>query len=198
MLFRSAVVVQGDFVGVVAQREEHAERAMIELAVNWKPWPRMPDVTDLEQALRSNPSTPRRLVDEGRVDEAMGQAKAVLDRTYIWPYQMHASLGPSCALAHWIDGSDPQAPHIRLRVWAGTQNPHVLRRDLATLMQIADTEVDVVRMEAAGCYGRNGADDVAADAALLSRAVQAPVRVQLTREQEKDRKSTRLNSSHRT
>ena len=179
-----AVVVQGDFVGVVAQREEHAERAMIELAVNWKPWPRMPDVTDLEQALRSNPSTPRRLVDEGRVDEAMGQAKAVLDRTYIWPYQMHASLGPSCALAHWIDGSDPQAPHIRLRVWAGTQNPHVLRRDLATLMQIADTEVDVVRMEAAGCYGRNGADDVAADAALLSRAVQAPVRVQLTREQE--------------
>ncbi|MDQ7957098.1 MAG: c-type cytochrome, partial [Pseudomonadota bacterium] len=68
--------------------------------------------------------------------------------------------------------------------WAGSQNPHVLRADLAKLMGVQDLEVDVVRMEAAGCYGRNGADDVAADAALLARAVGAPVRVQLTREQE--------------
>jgi nicotinate dehydrogenase subunit B len=69
-------------------------------------------------------------------------------------------------------------------VWAGSQSPHVLRAELAKLMGMADTAIDVVRMEAAGCYGRNGADDVAADAALLSRAVGAPVRVQLTREQE--------------
>jgi nicotinate dehydrogenase subunit B len=77
------------------------------------------------------------------------------------------------------DGSGAQ-----LRVWAGSQNPHVLRADLAKLMGVEDVQVDVVRMEAAGCYGRNGADDVAADAALLARAVGAPVRVQLTREQE--------------
>ena len=179
-----AVVVQGDFVGVVAEREEHAELAMRELRVDWKPWPRMPDVGDLHQALRENPSTPRELVNEGDIEGALQGASQALERTYLWPYQMHASLGPSCALAHWIDGSDPEAPHIRLRVWAGTQNPHVLRRDLATLLELADTQVDVVRMEAAGCYGRNGADDVAADAALLSRAVGAPVRVQLTREQE--------------
>jgi nicotinate dehydrogenase subunit B len=69
-------------------------------------------------------------------------------------------------------------------VWAGTQNPHVLRADLAMLCGVNDPEVEVVRMEAAGCYGRNGADDVAADAALLSKAVRAPVRVQLSREQE--------------
>ena len=179
-----AVVVQGDFVGVVAEREEHAELAMRELRLDWKPWPRMTDVGDLHQALRDNPSTPRELVDEGDIEGALRQAHTALDRTYIWPYQMHASLGPSCALAHWLDGSDPDAPQIRLRVWAGTQNPHVLRRDLATLMDLSDTQVDVVRMEAAGCYGRNGADDVAADAALMSRAVGAPVRVQLTREQE--------------
>ncbi|MDI9331100.1 MAG: molybdopterin-dependent oxidoreductase [Alphaproteobacteria bacterium] len=179
-----AVVVQGDFVGVVADREEHAEQAMRDLRLDWKPWPRLPDVSDLENALRANPSTPRQLVDEGDVDAAIGAAGTAFDRTYIWPYQMHASLGPSCALAHWLDGADPQASHIRLRVWAGTQNPHVLRHDLATLMQLQDTEVDVIRMEAAGCYGRNGADDVAADAALMSRAVGAPVRVQLTREQE--------------
>ncbi|MEY2621032.1 MAG: hypothetical protein RIT26_852 [Pseudomonadota bacterium] len=179
-----AVVVQGDFVGVVAEREEHAELAMRELRIDWKPWPRMPDVTELDQALRANPSTPRELVNEGDVDGALQNAAKAFDRTYVWPYQMHASLGPSCAIADWLDGSDPEAPHIVLRVWAGTQNPHVLRRDLATLMALSDTQVEVVRMEAAGCYGRNGADDVAADAALMSRAVGVPVRVQLTREQE--------------
>ncbi len=73
---------------------------------------------------------------------------------------------------------------MQLRVWAGSQNPHVLRADLAKLLGLQDVAVDVVRMEAAGCYGRNGADDVAADAALLARAAGAPVRVQLTREQE--------------
>jgi nicotinate dehydrogenase subunit B len=94
----------------------------------------------------------------------------------VWPYQLHAAIGPSCAVADWQNES--------LTVWAGTQNPHVLRADLAKLTGLADTAVDVIRLEASGCYGRNGADDVAADAALLSRAVGAPVRVQLTREQE--------------
>src|SRR6201999_1305359 len=71
-----------------------------------------------------------------------------------------------------------------IRVWSGTQNPHILRTDLALLIDKAETEIDVIRMEAAGCYGRNWADDVTADALLLSRAVGRPVRVQLTREQE--------------
>ena len=99
-----------------------------------------------------------------------------MPRTYIWPYQMHASIGPSCAVADYQDG--------RVRVWSGTQNPHILRADLALLLQRPETEIDVIRMEAAGCYGRNCADDVSADAVLLSRAVGRPVRVQLTREQE--------------
>ena len=71
-----------------------------------------------------------------------------------------------------------------MTVWAGSQNPHVLRADLAKLMGLPDVQINVIRMEAAGCYGRNCADDVAADAALQSRSVGAPVRVQLTREQE--------------
>ena len=176
-----AVVVLRDFVGVVAEREEHAEQAMRELRVTWKAWPGLPPLDDLAGAIRANPSTQRLLVDEGDVDAALAQADRPMPRTYVWPYQMHASIGPSCALADWQpqDGSDTQ-----LRVWAGSQNPHVLRADLAKLMDLADIAIDVVRMEAAGCYGRNGADDVAADAALLSRAVGAPVRVQLTREQE--------------
>ena len=205
-----AVVVLRDFVGIVAEREEHAEQAMRELRVAWKPWPGMPELGDLAQALRDNPSTQRLLVDEGDVDGALGSAAQPLQRSYVWPYQMHASIGPSCALAEWqpseghgigsaagplprrnavpSGGSDPHAVGERggivLRVWAGSQNPHVLRADLAQLMGLQDVQVDVIRMEAAGCYGRNGADDVAADAALLARAAGAPVRVQLTREQE--------------
>jgi nicotinate dehydrogenase subunit B len=173
-----AVVVIRDFVGIVAEREEHAEQAMCELRVTWKPWPGLPPLGDLEHALRTNPSTQRRLVDQGDVDGAIARAAHAMPRTYVWPYQMHASIGPSCAVADW------QGSEGRLVVWAGSQNPHVLRFDLSRLMQLPDTAVEVVRMEAAGCYGRNCADDVAADAALLSRAVGAPVRVQLTREQE--------------
>src|SRR6266567_1427186 len=99
-----------------------------------------------------------------------------MQRTYIWPYQMHGSIGPSCAVADYQDG--------RVRVWSGTQNPHILRGDLALLLRRPETEIEVIRLEAAGCYGRNCADDVSADAVLLSRAVGRPVRVQLSREQE--------------
>jgi nicotinate dehydrogenase subunit B len=179
-----AVVVQGDFVGIVAEREEQAEQAMHDLVVHWKPWPGMPHVQDAAQAIRHNTRTTRELVNEGDVEAALSEAAHLLQREYVWPYQMHASIGPSCAVAWWLQGLDTQAPHVQLRVWAGTQNPHVLRADLAMLCGVNDPEVDVVRMEAAGCYGRNGADDVAADAALLSKAVGAPVRVQLSREQE--------------
>ena len=178
-----AVVVIRDFVGVVAEREEHAEAAARELAVHWKPWPGMPNMDNVEHAVRANPATQRLLLDEGNVDAALADGQG-LQRTYLWPYQMHASIGPSCAVAQWMAADEAQQSGVSLRVWAGSQNPHVLRADLAKLMELQDVQVDVVRMEAAGCYGRNGADDVAADAALLARAAGAPVRVQLTREQE--------------
>lgn len=176
------VVVIRDFVGIVAEREEQAEAAMRALKVAWKPWPGMPALNDLEYALRTNPATQRVLVDEGDVRTSIAGSAQRLQRDYVWPYQLHASIGPSCALADWHDDAGDGAAGIT--VWAGTQNPHVLRADLAKLLALPDTAVDVFRMEAAGCYGRNAADDVAADAALLSRAVGAPVRVQLTREQE--------------
>ena len=171
-----AVVVIRDFVGIVAEREEHAEQALRELRVTWKPWPGMPDLGDVAQALRDNPSTQRLLVDEGDVDGAIAAAAQPMHRTYVWPYQMHASIGPSCAVADFRDG--------RLTVWAGTQNPHMLRTDLDRLVKLGEGNIDIVRLEAAGCYGRNCADDVCADAALLAIATGTPVRVQLTREQE--------------
>jgi nicotinate dehydrogenase subunit B len=171
-----AVVRIGDFVGVVTEREENAVKAAAQLQVSWKSTPTLPDLKDVETALRANPSTPRVLMDKGDVDAAIDAADRPMQRTYVWPYQMHGSIGPSCAVA------DVQDEFVR--VWSGTQNPHPLRTDLALLLARPENEIDVVRMEAAGCYGRNCADDVSADAVLLSRAVGRPVRVQLTREQE--------------
>jgi nicotinate dehydrogenase subunit B len=170
------VVAIGDFVGVVAEREENAIKAAAQLTLSWKPSPSLRDLGDLEQALRANPSQPRTLLDKGDVDAAIDGAAKPMRRTYLWPYQMHGSIGPSCAVADYQDG--------RIRVWSGTQNPHILRGDLALLIDRPEQEIELIRMEAAGCYGRNCADDVTADALLLSRAVGRPVRVQLTREQE--------------
>jgi len=171
-----AIEVIGDFVGVVAEREENAIRAMKELKVHWKPHPDLPDLTDLEFAVKTNPSTQRTLLDEGNIEEAIANADQRMQRTYVWPYQMHASIGPSCGVA--------DVNSNKVTVWSGTQNPHILRTDLAFLLNVDERLIDVVRYEASGCYGRNCADDVCGDAVLLSRAVRRPVRVQLTREQE--------------
>jgi nicotinate dehydrogenase subunit B len=171
-----AVVRIGDFVGVVAEREENAIKAAARLKVTWKPVPTLPDLKDIETALRANPSVPRTLIDKGNVEAAIADAAKPMQRTYVWPYQMHASIGPSCAVAEYQED--------QTRVWSGTQNPHHLRTELARLIHRREAEIEVIRMEAAGCYGRNCADDVSADAVLLSRAVGRPVRVQLTREQE--------------
>ena len=170
------VVAIGDFVGVVAEREENAIKAAERLKLVWKPTPALRDLDDLETALRANPSQPRTLLDKGNADAAIAGAAKPMRRTYTWPYQMHGSIGPSCAIADYNEG--------RIRVWSGTQNPHLLRADLALLIDRPEHEIELIRLEAAGCYGRNCADDVTADAMLLSRAVGRPVRVQLTREQE--------------
>jgi nicotinate dehydrogenase subunit B len=171
------IVVIRDFIGVVAMREEQAAKAARELKVTWKPWQhQLPDMGDIEQAIRDNPSVQRVVLDKGNVDEALANASERMTRTYLWPYQIHGSIGPSCGLADYRgDG---------IRVWSGTQNPHMLRADLAWLLEYPEEKIEIIRMEAAGCYGRNCADDVCADAVLLSRAVGLPVRVQLTREQE--------------
>lgn len=172
-----AVVVIRDFVGVVAEREEQAIRAAHELKVSWKPFTgKLPDLSDVAQAIRDNPRVQRTVLDQGDVDGGIANASQRLSRSYLWPYQLHASIGPSCALADFTAG--------QIRVWSGTQNPHLLRADLAWLLACDEARIEIIRMEAAGCYGRNCADDVCADAVLLSRAVQRPVRVQLTREQE--------------
>nr|WP_123410502.1 molybdopterin cofactor-binding domain-containing protein [Pseudomonas frederiksbergensis] len=172
-----AVVVIRDFVGVVALREEQAIKAAQALKITWKTWNQgLPDLSDVEQAIRDNPRVQRVVLDQGNVDEALANASQRMPRTYLWPYQMHGSIGPSCAVADYQPSGS--------RVWSGSQNPHLLRADLAWLLECEEESIEIIRMEASGCYGRNCADDVCADALLLSRAVGKPVRVQLTREQE--------------
>ncbi|WJF90127.1 xanthine dehydrogenase family protein molybdopterin-binding subunit [Paraburkholderia bonniea] len=172
------VVVLGDFVGVVAEREEQAIRAARQLKVHWQPWKGLPDLSldGLEKTLKAHPKNPRMLQDDAQIEAVLGTVAQPLNATYVWPYHLHASIGPSCGLA---DVKDDE-----VHVWSGSQNPHDLRADLAKLLKRNEAEVHIVRMEASGCYGRNGADDVCADAVLLSRAVGRPVRVQLMREQE--------------
>ncbi|MBF1801323.1 xanthine dehydrogenase family protein molybdopterin-binding subunit [Alloalcanivorax profundimaris] len=170
------VVVQGDFVGVVAEREEQAMRAARCLKVRWREpdgLPALDGPEDLEAALRALPAQRRALLDD---EDGEPPAGPTLRRTYVWPYQLHGSIGPSCSVAEYADH--------RLTVWSGTQNPHSLRADLSRLLDLDEGRIDIQRLEASGCYGRNCADDVGADAALLSRAVGRPVRVQLSREEE--------------
>src|SRR6201999_1710031 len=108
-----AVVTIGEFVGVVTEREENAIKAAAQLKVNWKPTPTLPDLKDVETALRANPSAPRTLIDKGDVDTTIAESARPIHRTYIWPYQMHGSIGPSCAVADYQESN--------IRVWSGTQ-----------------------------------------------------------------------------
>ena len=171
-----AVVREQDFLAVVATQSDLAQRLAEALPVQWHMPPPLPNMETLSDTIRNQPSTKRVLDVAGNVDGALAHADKRLDRTYVWPYHLHGSIGPSCAVADWADG----APIV----WSGTQNPHMLRDDLALLCDLPGEAIEVRRHQAAGCYGRNCADDVAGDALLLSRAVGRPVRVQLTRAQE--------------
>lgn len=172
------VVVKGDFIGIVAEREEQAIAAMHQLKVKWKEWAGLPDLSPsgLRETLLKLEKTERLLRDDPGFEDARKKIKTPIDRDYVWPYHLHASIGPSCAVAK-IEGGT-------VEVWSGTQNPHDLRKDLGKLVDLHPDFVNLHRMEASGCYGRNCADDVTADAVLLAQAVGKPVRVQLMREQE--------------
>ena len=108
-----AVVVIRDFVGVVALREEQAIKAAQALKITWKAWNhKLPDMSNVEQAIRDNPRVQRVVLDQGNVDDALAGAQQRMPRTYLWPYQMHGSIGPSCGLADYQPSGT--------RVWSGT------------------------------------------------------------------------------
>jgi nicotinate dehydrogenase subunit B len=116
----------------------------------------------------------------GNADLAYSTASGVkLTRTYYSPYHMHGSVGPSCAVANVT--SAPDANGIRVTVWSGTQGVYPLQQALSDILGLPQSAVRVIYTEGAGCYGHNGADDAAADAALMSQLVGQPVRVQWMR-----------------
>ena len=170
------VVVKGNFVGVVCEREEHAIRAARALKVTWQDARTLPPMNELSDALRKIPSSDRSAANTGDVEAALTGAAKTFKATYHWPYQLHASMGPSCAVA--------EVKTNEATIWSATQGAHQLRPTIAQLLGIPSANVRVVYVEAAGCYGHNAADDAAGDAALLSQATGKPVRVQWMRQDE--------------
>jgi nicotinate dehydrogenase subunit B len=167
------IVKRDAFLGVVAPSEWTAIQAMRRLKVTWTGGGMEP-VLDLAAAVRAVPAlSVKAIVDTGDVSKLGANA---LSATYVWPYQTHASIGPSCAIADVRDG--------KATIWSSTQGIFFLRPAIATLLGLPNAAVRVKYAEGSGCYGHNGSDDAAADAALLSQAAGAPVRVQWMREQE--------------
>jgi nicotinate dehydrogenase subunit B len=170
------IVRDGSFLAVVAQREFQSVRAMDALAMasQWDESKSLPDPTRLYDWVRSAPAREYVIQDRRSGVQTGGRT---LEATYHRPYQLHGSIGPSCAVA--------LAEADALTVWTHSQGVYPLRGALAEMLRMAQEKVHCVHMEGSGCYGHNGADDVAADAALIAMALPGrPVRVQWMRDQE--------------
>jgi nicotinate dehydrogenase subunit B len=172
------VVRDGSFVAVVCEREEQAINARLalrELAVWSRPGltPTIPESFDQPDL----GSAPQDSVVYRKTAPDAPAALRQIEARYTRAFQLHASIGPSCAVAHNVDG--------KLTVWTHSQGVFALRSDISRALGVAPTNVTCVHMEGAGCYGHNGADDAAFDAALVACAIPSrPVRVQWMRDDE--------------
>ncbi len=170
------LVQRGNYIGIITEREEQAILAAEKLQVEWSETPSLPPIAELFTFLRSQPTDDHVLIDDGDVEKVIASSFRQISAEYHQPYHAHASIGPSCAVA------DVTKDHAM--VWASTPGPHPLRGTLAQLLGMPIEKVHLIHVEGAGSYGQNGSDDAAADACLLSREVDRPVRVQWTRQDE--------------
>jgi CO/xanthine dehydrogenase Mo-binding subunit len=170
-----AVVRNGSFLAVAAEREEQAVKALetATAAARWNMPASIPARMEIADFLTALPAQTSTVHETGTTPATVAQR---FSATYSRPYIAHASIGVCAALAVF------EGP--RLRLWSHTQGPHFLRGQIASVLGLSNADVDVIHCDGAGCYGHNGADDVALDAALVARAVQRPVLLQWTREQE--------------
>src|SRR5438093_2306172 len=165
------------FLAVVAPDEWAAVRAARALKATWSAWEGLSGSAGLDRYVRESAvERTETLVHRGDPAAALPTAVTQLAATYSWPFQSHASLGPSCAVAD----VRPEGTTI----WTASQGPHGLRRNLAQIFGIPEDKLHVIFLDASGSYGTNGGDDAAADALLLSKTVGRPVRVQWTRQDE--------------
>jgi len=180
-----AVIRDGSFVAVAAEREEQAIKAAQALRASAK-WNESPDLPPggtggttgaaLYDHLKKIPS--RDSVIKTVVPAASNGSKiTTVEAEYTRPFQAHGSIGPSCAVAQMKDG--------KYTVWTHSQGVFPLRNDLAKALHTPMTNIICTHVEGSGCYGHNGADDVACDAALLARVTGGrPVKLQWMREDE--------------
>ena len=171
-----AIVRDGAFVGVLAEREEAAIAAVRELrlSADWEATASLP--SDIHDYLKKS-AVDHRVISEKTDAAAQARAARTIEASYTKPYISHASIGPSCAIAQWQGDA--------LVVWCHSQGIFNLRRDLAMALRVPESSIVVRHVEGSGCYGHNGADDVALDAALLAREARGrPVQVQWMRDDE--------------
>jgi CO/xanthine dehydrogenase Mo-binding subunit len=170
------VVRDGNFLAVVAKKEFQSIKAMTALAAaaKWREIAGLPKQDDLLRVLTNLPSQDS-IIFERSDPSAVGQK--TIEATYTRPYQAHGSIGPSCAVAQFTNGE--------MTIWTHTQGVYPDREGIAEMLRMPASNVRCIHVEGSGCYGHNGADDAAADAALIARTLpDTPVRVQWMREQE--------------
>jgi nicotinate dehydrogenase subunit B len=170
------VIRDGNFLAVVGNKEFQTVKAMkaLSAAAIWKERARLPKQDDLASVL-TNLLAQTSVIFEHNDPSVRGER--TIEATYTRPYQSHGSIGPSCAVAQLADGT--------MTVWTHTQGVYPDRQAIAEMLHMPASNVRCIHVEGSGCYGHNGADDAAADAALIARALPGtPVRVQWMREQE--------------
>ncbi|TPW30463.1 xanthine dehydrogenase family protein molybdopterin-binding subunit [Pararhizobium mangrovi] len=171
------VVHEGDYLAVVAKGEYQAIVALraLQEAAKWqtpKALPKESTIYDMLKSMKTDDS-----VIDKRGDGTLPEGRPVVSATYRRPYMMHGAIGPSCAVAEFTNG--------KLTVWTHSQGVFPLRKTLADMLSMPLDAIDCIQVEGSGCYGHNGADDVAADAAIIARAMpDKPIRVQWMREDE--------------
>jgi nicotinate dehydrogenase subunit B len=171
------VVRQGNFLAVVAETEWGAIKAMRLVKANWSSWEGLPDQAKLWDYIRGVKIAKDEVTsDVGNAATALGQGAKRLKATYNFAIHTHGSIGPSCAVVEIKDG--------KLTCWTPSQATHNLRKQLAALLDMPVENVRAIYVDGSGCYGRNGHEDAAGDAALLARATGRAVRVQWMREDE--------------
>jgi CO/xanthine dehydrogenase Mo-binding subunit len=170
------VVRNGNFLAVVAKKEFQAIKAMraLSAAAKWSEKSGLPNQNDLPRVITGLPSKDSVIFE---VSNPAATGQRTLEATYTRPYQSHGSIGPSCAVA--------QLNNDVMTVWTHTQGVYPDRQGVAEMLRVPPAKVRLIHVEGSGCYGHNGADDAAADAALIARELPGiPVRVQWMREQE--------------
>jgi CO/xanthine dehydrogenase Mo-binding subunit len=170
------VVVRKNFVGVVCEKPWQAMQAARALKATWTSGAALPPHDTFYDWMKRQRSRDALVVNSRDVDATLASAASVVKASYRYPYQMHGSMGSSCAVADVRDG--------KATVWSPTQSAYPTRNGVAMLLGLKPEEVHVIFVRGAGCYGLNNADAVSYDAALMSQAVGKPVRVQLSRQDE--------------